>query len=283
MDPFTIAALASAGSGLISAGLNTWSQRRTNERNEALMRESWAREDNAVQRRVDDLRAAGINPVMAAGSAAQASGPIRREAPQFKMGDAMQGMLAMASLAQAKAQIGKTNAEAEGQRLTNTYLDRSLTDRVRSVSLLNEGSQLQNELTRVNTDIAKWQEQWDSMVKNLRVSGAEADARVAEADLRKIEAMVTGAFRSGQSSVRIPIATPNAYSSQEGIGGGSFVTVDLTSLRTPAQADLAGKELYLEQLRKLVTLLEKDINWYGVKAFTSAAGSAARSVVPFMP
>ena len=36
-------------------------QRETNAQNERLMRESWSREDNAVQRRMADLKAAGVS------------------------------------------------------------------------------------------------------------------------------------------------------------------------------------------------------------------------------
>lgn len=79
----------------------------SNAFNERLMREAWGREDNAIQRRVADLKAAGLSPVLAAGSAAQSSGPIQVRAADVsggfhgnKMQAAQMAMANMANVAQ---------------------------------------------------------------------------------------------------------------------------------------------------------------------------------------
>lgn len=54
----------------------------TNAQNERLMREAWARDDNARQRMVADLEKAGLSKWLAAGASPMTSSPISLSAPQ---------------------------------------------------------------------------------------------------------------------------------------------------------------------------------------------------------
>nr|WAE43500.1 MAG: DNA pilot protein [Microviridae sp.] len=98
-----------------------------------MQNKSWAREDNAVQRRTADLKAAGINPILAAGGAAQSSGPINVTAPQHaavsmntgidKAAIALSMMSQNADIARTTAQTNLTNMQTAGVAKDNWRLD----------------------------------------------------------------------------------------------------------------------------------------------------------------
>lgn len=78
-------AIASAANGLTNLGFNIydrWYQAKNNQRDfdyqAALQRDVFKREDTAVQRRMADLQAAGLNPNLAAGSAASSGAVVGR-------------------------------------------------------------------------------------------------------------------------------------------------------------------------------------------------------------
>lgn len=83
----------------------------------------FAREDNAVQRRVADLRKAGLSPTLAAGSSAGAGAVIGTTAPQ-KVSN-LQGYMALAQVGTMLAQQQKAQTEADiaRQQLKQTSLD----------------------------------------------------------------------------------------------------------------------------------------------------------------
>lgn len=106
---FNWAAAALGGNAVISAG-NYFLQRENLDWQKKAQRTTWEREDNAVQRRAADLEAAGLSKTLAAGSAAQSSGPIRTDAPQIQGLDMAQMAI---NLMRMKADVSKTYAETE--------------------------------------------------------------------------------------------------------------------------------------------------------------------------
>lgn len=80
-----------ANVGIANQNLNF--QRQNLDYQKQLQKDIFAREDNAVQRRVEDLKAAGLSKTLAAGSAANAGSVVSTTAPQNQFRSNLQGIV----------------------------------------------------------------------------------------------------------------------------------------------------------------------------------------------
>lgn len=95
-----------------------------------LQKEIFAREDNAVQRRVNDLIKAGLSPTLAAGSSAGAGSVVSTSAPQRKNNlealtslASVKTLLAQQQRAQTEADIARQQLDMSREQLKQLRLD----------------------------------------------------------------------------------------------------------------------------------------------------------------
>lgn len=180
MDPVLGGLIATGVGGLLGLGgasstnaankeiaeMNIDFQRETNTKNEALMREQWGREDNAVQRRAQDLTQAGMSPLLAAGSAAGAGNVVSMTAPQSKQ------------VVQRSGLEGAVSGIYQGMLQQQSYMD--MMARQQQV-IINQNAL---DLQRKNLDLQQ---------KNLEYTGRKT--AVAEGDLSVRQALANNTIK----------------------------------------------------------------------------------------
>ena len=109
-------AIGGAVGSLFKTGYDMWTNQRDFDYQKSLQQDIFAREDNAVQRRMKDLQAAGLNPNLAAGSAAGAGAVVGRSNTPGLSGNSVGTALDMAAHVQQLRAQRKENEILENQK-----------------------------------------------------------------------------------------------------------------------------------------------------------------------
>lgn len=220
---------------------------------------TWSREDNAVQRRMSDMRAAGISPHAAAGGAAQASGPVGMKAPQRDPSIPLKGAANMQNMINSVANIAQTLAQtqvlqAEGKikgaeaEVAHETKDAQVSSAKSDASIKHTQAQLSKETYQSAVH------QFELINKKLNLENEYSMrtmiSRVAEAADRANITKAEAAQIVDALEARLGKDKASAYA--------SYKQAELTSKQIEKITDLMPIELELAEAKKSMELLKID-------------------------
>lgn len=111
MSLLTGLAIGGIATSALSSFLNYAESRRNLDWQKYAQRKTWDRDDMSIQRRVADLKAAGLSPVLAAGQGATSGPVVQTKSARFDDVGVSEKAQAAMSMLQQGANVSRTNAE----------------------------------------------------------------------------------------------------------------------------------------------------------------------------
>lgn len=171
--------------GLFNMGADVWKAGYQMD----MQKKAWSREDSAIQRRVADLKAAGLSPVLAAGQGATSMAPIDITRPTAPT-DSSAKMALLMDMMRQKQEISKSAAET------------ALTEKMQrnaDLDALNKQQEYEGRKIDVMEKAVKLQSDRRDLELNIKDGLRSNDTGIAR-DLSSIARAITNSFGSGSTA-----------------------------------------------------------------------------------
>lgn len=196
----SVAAVTGLGSSLFNAVINKMNTDNTNMMNQAINEQnleynkemtlkSWERDDNAHQREVADLEAAGLSPLASMNGASVSSplgapSPIAMQAPQIDLNGILDGVIAGEKLKE-NIRSNKANEDLRLKEIKNTVTELELKSRNLDIQDKDVKSQIEYRVSLAKNESLRIEEMTRSNKKNEKLRSREIDLSEAEYESKK--------------------------------------------------------------------------------------------------